>query len=155
MVPGSISNQAISLFQEGLRLPGVKVVEGGEPIRSVIEIMKANSRLPDFLEGDMWAGISAAGLGERRIGEVVAKYGRDTFLAAVASFLEYGEQVSLRALGQLPEGRSTSPRSRTTAASTVSVEIGDGSFVVDLRDNPDQDPFSANLGHDASMIARR
>ena len=37
--------------------------------------MKANSRLPDFLEGDMWAGISAARLGERRIGELVAKYG--------------------------------------------------------------------------------
>src|SRR5580765_421433 len=84
MVPGSISNQATSLFQEGLRLPGIKVVEGGEPIRSVIEIMKANSRLPDFLEGDMWAGISGAGLGERRIAELVAKYGKDTFLAAVA-----------------------------------------------------------------------
>src|SRR5580765_6596440 len=84
MVPGSISNQATSLFQEGLRLPGIKVVEGGEPIGAVIEIMKANSRLPDFLEGDMWAGISGAGLGERRIAELVAKYGKDTFLAAVA-----------------------------------------------------------------------
>src|SRR5262245_29174964 len=104
MVPGSISNQARELFQEGLRLPGIKVVDHGEPIRSVIEIMKANSRLPDFLEGDMWAGISAARLGERRIGELVAKYGRDTFLTATEMFMDYGERISLRALAELPGG---------------------------------------------------
>src|SRR4029077_5155058 len=62
MVPGSISNEAREIFQEGLRRRGIRVVEAGRPIRSVIEIVKANSRLPDFLEGDMWAGISAARL---------------------------------------------------------------------------------------------
>src|SRR6266436_6545368 len=62
MVPGSISNEAKELFQEGLRLPGIKIIDRGTPIRPVIEIMKCNSRLPDFLEGDMWSGISAARL---------------------------------------------------------------------------------------------
>ena len=104
MVPGSISDQAKEIFQEGLRLPGIKVVERDEPIRPVLEIMKVNSRLPDFLEGDMWAGIAAARLGERRIAELVAKYGRETFLAALALFMDYGEQVSLRALERLPQG---------------------------------------------------
>jgi N-methylhydantoinase B len=154
MVPGSISNEATELFQEGLRLPAIKVVEGGEPIRSVIEIVKANSRLPDFLEGDMWAGISAARLGERRIAELVAKYGRETFLTALSLFMEYGEQVSLRALAQLPRGTFDLAEEQDDGrVYAVSVEIGPRSFVVDLRDNPDQDPFSANLGHDASMIA--
>jgi N-methylhydantoinase B len=154
MVPGSISNQANNLFQEGLRLPGIKVVSGGEPIRPVVEIMKANSRLPDFLEGDMWAGISAARLGERRIGELVAKYGRDTFLTATAMFMDYGEQVSLRALAELPQGIFHLAEEQDDGrVYMVSVEIGAESLVVDLRDNPDQDPFSANLGRDASMIA--
>jgi N-methylhydantoinase B len=154
MVPGSISNQARELFQEGLRVPGIKIVEGGEPIRSVIEIMKANSRLPDFLEGDMWAGISAARLGERRIAELVAKYGKDTFLTAVSRLMEHGERVSLRALEQLPKGAFDLAEDQDDGrVYTVCVEIGAASFVVDLRDNPDQDPFSANLGHDASMIA--
>src|SRR5205085_11099394 len=45
MVPGSISNEAKEIFQEGLRLPGVKLISAGEPIRSVMEIMKCNSRL--------------------------------------------------------------------------------------------------------------
>src|SRR5205085_2004270 len=40
MVPGSISNEAKEIYQEGLRLPGVKLVAGGGPIRSVMEIMK-------------------------------------------------------------------------------------------------------------------
>jgi N-methylhydantoinase B len=154
MVPGSISNQAKELFQEGLRLPGIKVVEHGEPIRPVLEIMKVNSRLPDFLEGDMWAGIAAARLGERRIAELVAKYGRETFLAALALFMDYGEQVSLRALERLPKGRFALAEEQDDGRIyNVELEIGDDSFLVDLCDNPDQDPFSANLGHDASMIA--
>jgi N-methylhydantoinase B len=154
MVPGSISNAANELFQEGLRLPGIKVVERGDPIRAVIEIMKVNSRLPDFLEGDMWAGISAARLGERRIADLVDKYGRDTFLAALTRFMDYGEQVSLRALEGLPKGHFILAEEQDDGrVYNVSVEIGGDSFVVDLRDNPDKDPFSANLGHDASMIA--
>src|SRR5262249_4788741 len=84
IVPGSISNRARELFQEGLRLPGIKVVEHGKPVRPVIEIMKCNSRLPDFLEGDMWAGISAARLGAGRIVALVEKYRLDTFLTALS-----------------------------------------------------------------------
>src|SRR2546427_3144267 len=76
MVAGSISNEAKEIFQEGLRLPAVKLVSGGEPIRSVMEIMKCNSRLPDYLQGDMWAGIAAARVGERRIPRLVAEDGR-------------------------------------------------------------------------------
>src|SRR5580693_1402381 len=73
MVPGSISNEAREIFQEGLRLPAVKLVAEGVPIKSVLEIMKCNSRLPDYLLGDMWAGIAAARVGERRILDLVAK----------------------------------------------------------------------------------
>jgi N-methylhydantoinase B len=102
MVPGSISNDAKEIFQEGLRLPGVKLIAEGEPNRSVMEIMKVNSRLPDFLQGDMWAGIAAARVGERRILELVRKYGLETFTTALRTFMEYGEQVALRALQELP-----------------------------------------------------
>src|SRR5207253_3077189 len=105
MVPGSISNEAKEIFQEGLRLPAVKLVSEGTPIRSVMEIMKCNSRLPDYLEGDMWAGIAAARVGERRVLELITKYGLDTFLTALDLFMDYGEQVSLRALEKLPKGR--------------------------------------------------
>src|SRR5205085_7744831 len=101
MVPGSISTQAREILQEGLRLPAVKLISEGTPIKSVMEIMKCNSRLPDFLQGDMWAGIAAGRVGGRRILDLVRKYGLDTFNAALQVFQDYGEQVALRALEKL------------------------------------------------------
>jgi N-methylhydantoinase B len=154
MVPGSISNDAREIFQEGLRLPCIKLVDGGTPIKSVIEIMKVNSRLPDFLQGDMWAGISAVRLGAGRIEGLVAKYGRETFQTAMSTFMDYGEQVSLRALRDLPKGRFTLEEEQDSGAVySVTVAITDDEFVVDLRDNPDQDPGPNNASYDGSMIS--
>ncbi len=154
MVPGSISNEAREIFQEGLRLPAVKLISEGEPIRPVLEIMKANSRLPDYLQGDLWAGIAAARVGERRIVELVHRYGLDTFRAALDTFMDYGEQVALRALAELPKGRFTLAEEQDSGAVyTVTVEISDDEFVVDLRDNPDQDAGPNNASRDGTMIA--
>jgi N-methylhydantoinase B len=154
MVPGSISNEAREIYQEGLRLPGVKLVAGGEPIKSVMEIMKVNSRLPDFLQGDMWAGIAAARVGERRILDLVAKYGLETFVTALELFMEYGEQVARHALARLPKGTFTLEEEQDSGAVyKVTVEITDDEFVVDLRDNPDQDNGPNNASRDGSLVA--
>jgi N-methylhydantoinase B len=154
MVPGSISNEAKELFQEGLRLPAVKVISEGKPIDSVMEIMKANSRLPDFLQGDMWAGIAAARVGERRIVELVDKYGLDTFQTALGVFMDYGEQVALRALEGLPKGSfSLAEEQDSGAVYKVTVEISGDEFVVDLRDNPDQDSGPNNASRDGCLVA--
>jgi N-methylhydantoinase B len=74
MVPGSLSTEATEIYQEGLRLTGVKLISKGKIIRSVVQILCANSRMPDFLEGDMWAGVAAVRSGERRIVELAKKY---------------------------------------------------------------------------------
>jgi len=154
MVPGGISNEAKEIFQEGLRLPGVKLISEGKPIRSVMEIMKVNSRLPDFLQGDMWAGIAAARVGERRILELVGKYGLDTFTTALRTFMDYGEQVALRALEGLPKGRfSLAEEQDSGVVYNVTVDIGDDAFVVDLRENPDQDAGPNNASRDGSLVA--
>jgi N-methylhydantoinase B len=154
MVPGSISNEAKEIFQEGLRLPAVKLIAQGEPIRSVMEIMKCNSRLPDYLQGDMWAGIAAARVGERRIIELVGKYGLGTFTTALRTFLEYGEQVALRALRELPKGKFTLEEEQDSGVVyRATVEITDDEFIVDLRDNPDQDPGPNNASRDGTIIA--
>jgi N-methylhydantoinase B len=154
MVPGSISNEAKEIFQEGLRLPAVKLVSGGEPIRSVMEIMKVNSRLPDFLQGDMWAGIAAARVGERRIVELAEKYGLETFKAALRVFMDYGEQVARRALAELPKGTFTLAEEQDSGVVyTVTFEISDDEMVVDLRDNPDQDRGPNNASRDGTIVA--
>jgi N-methylhydantoinase B len=154
MVPGSISNEAKEIFQEGLRLPAVKLISEGEPIRSVLEIMKVNSRLPDFLQGDMWAGIAAARVGDRRIVELIDKYGLETFKTALRVFMDYGEQVARAALAELPKGTFTLHEEQDSGVVySVTFEITDDEFVVDLRDNPDQDPGPNNASRDGTMIS--
>ena len=154
MVPGSISTDAHEIYQEGLRIPAVKLVDAGEPNDAVLRIMEANSRLPDFLRGDMWAGIAAVRIGARRLQELVAKYGHETFVAALAHFMDHGEQVSLKALRELPHGTFALEEEQDSGAVyRVTVEISDDEFVVDLRDNPDQDPGPNNSGRDGATVA--
>jgi N-methylhydantoinase B len=153
LVPGSMSNEANEIYQEGLRLPCVKLIDAGTPIRSVFDIIKTNTRLPDYLEGDLWAGIAAVRLGDRRIRELVERYGKETFLAAIAHFMEYGERVSRNALRDLPKGRFTYEEEQDDGrVFRVAVEITDDEFIVDLRDNPDQDEGPNNQSYDGSMV---
>lgn len=154
MARGSISNDAREIYQEGLRLPAVKLIQGGAPINSVMDIMAVNSRMPDYLRGDLWAGVAAARLGERRILEVVRKYGVETFVEAVRVFMDYGEQTSLRALAQLPKGRFTLEEEQDTGVVyKVAIELTDREFIVDLRDNPDQDAGPNNACYDGTVVS--
>jgi N-methylhydantoinase B len=154
MAPGSISADTTEIFQEGLRLPAVKVVDGGEEVEPVTAIMRANSRLPDFLTGDLWAGIASVRLGARRIAELVARYGVDTFLAALERLHDQGEQAALRTLAELPHGTfSLSEEQDSGAVYHVTVELSAVSMVVDLRGNPDQDSGPANVSRDGATIA--
>jgi N-methylhydantoinase B len=154
IVPGSISNESKEIYQEGLRLPAIKLIDRGEPIRSVLEIMKCNSRLPDYLEGDMWAGIAAARVGERRILELVEKFGHETFLAALGAFMDSGEEAARRAIAELPKGTfSLEEEQDSGAVYRVTVRITDDELVIDLRDNPDQDRGPNNASRDGSVVA--
>ena len=124
MTPGSMSAEATEIFQEGLQLPGVKLFSRGEPIQPVFDILDANSRMPDFLKGDLWAGIASIRAGERRILEIVNKYGKGAFLHALEEYMDYGEKVTLSALKKLPHGKFSLKEEQDSGQFyTVSVEI--------------------------------
>jgi N-methylhydantoinase B len=153
MTPGSMSSSATEIFQEGLRLPAVKLIEAGRPIDSVIAIMRVNSRLPDFMHGDLWAEIATVRLGERRLREIAERYGVEVFLTAVYELLVHGERVMRRALGELPAGTYGLAEEQDSGVEyRVAVTINAEEFVVDLRDNPPEDPGSANVSRDGSII---
>ena len=154
MVPGSMSTDAKEIFQEGMILAGVKIISRGQPIRSVFDILTANCRMPDFLIGDLWAGVASVRVGERRILETVDKYGKDVFLRAVEEYMDYGEQVSLRALKNLPKGVGTLAEEQDSGqVYKVTVDIRDDEFIVDLRDAPDQDKGPFNMSRDETVTA--
>ncbi len=154
MVPGGMSTEATEIFQEGLRLPAVRIVDAGVPNAAVMDIMAANSRLPDFLKGDMWAAVAAARIGERRLKDLCGKYGRDTFLAAMRQFMDYGEQVTLRGLRQLPKGIVHLEEEQDDGVRhRVTITVTDDQFIVDLTDNPDQVHGPHNASRDGTIIA--
>jgi N-methylhydantoinase B len=154
MVPGSMSTDATEIFQEGMIYPGVKLISGGKPNQAVFDILTANCRMPDFLIGDLWAGVAAVRVGERRILEIVNKYGKEVFLHAVEEYLDFGEQVSLNAIKQLPKGTFSLEENQDSGqVYTVTVEITDDEFIVDLRGNPDQDSGPFNMSADEAVVS--
>lgn len=154
MAPGSLTGEATEIFQEGLRLPAVKLISKGEPIRPVFDIIKVNSRMPDVLEGDVWAAIASVRIGAKRLAELAEKYGATTFEKAMASFMDFGEKVSLSELAKLPKGTfELSEEQDDGRFFNVKITIDDDAFTVDLRDNPDQLANPVNTSRDGVMVS--
>lgn len=154
IAPGSLSGDATEIFQEGLRLPAIKLIARGETIRPVLEIIKVNSRMPEVLEGDLWATIAAVRTGARRLGEISAKYGADTFDAAMAGFMDMGERIARAELARLPRGTFDLAEEQDDGRIfKVSITITEDEFIVDLRDNPDQSASPVNTARDGAMVS--
>jgi N-methylhydantoinase B len=154
MAPGSLTGEATEIFQEGLRLPAIKIISKGEPLRSVMDIIKVNSRMPDVLEGDVWAAIASVRIGAKRLMELAEKYGVETFENAVSSFMAFGEEVSLKELARLPKGTfELSEEQDDGRIFNVKITITDTEFRVDLRDNPDQSTNPVNTSRDGVIVA--
>ena len=154
MAPGSLSGEATEIFQEGLRLPAIKIISKGQPIGPVMDIIKVNSRMPDVLEGDVWAAIASVRVGDRRLKELAGKYGVTTFENAMDSFMDYGEKTSVKALQDLPHGTfELSEEQDDGRIFNVKITISDAEFTVDLRDNPDQSTNPVNTSRDGVMVA--
>lgn len=102
--PGSVSTEATEIFQEGLHFKFLKICEAGRLNQALVDMIRANVRLPDSTIGDMHAGIAATRVGGGRIIELVEKYGRDTVLAAMEELLDYGDRMTRAELAKLPNG---------------------------------------------------
>jgi len=153
MAPGSLSGEATEVFQEGLRLPAVKLIREGETDQAVMDIIIANSRMPDFLLGDVWAAIASVRVGAERLKELAAKYGPDTFIRAMDGFMRFGEASAKAELAKLPKGTfELSEEQDDGRIFNVEITITDEEFIVDLRDNPDQDTGPTNTSRDGTIV---
>lgn len=153
-VPGSMAVNAGEIWQEGLRIPPVRLFEGGVAVEPLFDILTVNSRQPELLRGDLWAQIAAARRAEARIRALAARHGRTTFEGAVDAALARGRARALKGLGTLPKGRwSVNAAQDDGTEWHATVEIGDAMFEVDLRDAPDQANSPWNLSRDATCIA--
>ena len=102
--PGSWTTDATEVYQEGLVFPCVKLFDCGRPLAGVLDLLAANVRLPDMTLGDLWAGVAALRVGERRFVELCAKFGAATVHAAIDYLLGHGERLTRLELRKLPKG---------------------------------------------------
>ena len=154
MAPGGNSTDAVELYQEGLLLPDIRVFKANKLLESVLDIIVANSRLPEQTLGDFWAGISALRMGERRIKQLCHRYSRSVFLDAVRDYLALGERQMQRAIQALPQGRFTTTDSLDDGRELrATIDIKDSTFTVDLTGNPKQDNGPNNATYQASLVS--
>jgi N-methylhydantoinase B len=103
--PGSQGVQGIfDYFQEGLRIPPTKVWKEYQEQEGVVGIIAANTRTPDKVLGDLRAQRSALRVGELRLGELVARHGRETVFAAMDEIIARTEANMRRAIREVPDG---------------------------------------------------
>lgn len=154
IVPGSMSPSATELYQEGLILPTVRLFNAGDPVAGIFDIIRANSRLPDQVTGDLWAGLAALRLGETRIAELCGKYGRAVFCEAVRKFLNYGEAMAQSGLEHLPQGEFHGiDHLDDGRVIKATIRIQERTMVIDLRDNPDQESGPVNGTREATEVS--
>ncbi|MGC1935966.1 MAG: hydantoinase B/oxoprolinase family protein [Candidatus Acidiferrales bacterium] len=92
------------IFQEGIRIPPVKIFENGRIVRDVLELILANVRTKQEREGDLTAQVAACRVGERRLIEIARKYGRRETNKYGRHLLEYSAKMMRATLRQIPDG---------------------------------------------------
>lgn len=103
-VPGNYNPVATESFQEGMLIPPVKLIEGGELRQDIIDILRANSRLPSSLYGDLNAQINALDLGERRLATLLEEYGADIVREAFQELQDRAAKLMRSNISELPNG---------------------------------------------------
>ena len=104
IVPGSNSIGSTEIFQEGLRLPLLKLVDGGRENTAIWDILAANVRVPDKVIGDVKAQVAACLVGEREFAKLFARWEPERFRAACAEIHDYAERLTRAEIGDIPDG---------------------------------------------------
>jgi N-methylhydantoinase B len=148
---GSVSTDATEIFQEGLQFPNVKLCERGRMNQALLDLLRANVRLPDMTLGDLWAGIAALRAGESRIEDLAQKYGKAALLETMTALLDYGEHMARLELEKLPQGVFEASDwidddglGNGPFEICCKVTIGGGRFVADFTGSHPQVPGSIN-----------
>lgn len=87
-VPGSLPTDAAQIFEEGIQIPPVKLYRKGEPNREILELVLRNCRMPEWNRADLNAIVAALRLAERRVREIIGRFGVDVYVAAMREMLD-------------------------------------------------------------------
>jgi N-methylhydantoinase B len=103
-VPGNFNPTATESFQEGFRIPPVKLVRAGVLQQDIIDVLAANSRTAQLNWGDLNGQLNALDLGEKRLNALLDEYGDETVAAALSALTARAETLMRADIGALPDG---------------------------------------------------
>jgi N-methylhydantoinase B len=103
-VPGGFSTRATEVQQEGLRLPPVKLYRDGVLQADILSIILANIRVPEERIGDIKAQVAALTVGEKRLTDLLDRYGEETVTACIAELRRRSEQMMRAHIAKIPDG---------------------------------------------------
>jgi N-methylhydantoinase B len=153
--PTTYSPTAKDAYEEGLTLPCVRIQKDYVDVPEVIDICRANIRVPDQFYGDYLAVLAAVRTGENRLVELCRKHGLAKLEAFLEEFQKYAERMAVDAIRRLPAGKVTKEilydseyqglPDGIPVRATLTVDPAEATVTVDLRDNIDNLPLGINL----------
>jgi N-methylhydantoinase B len=160
--PTTYSPLSRDVYEEGLMLPCVRIQQDYKDQQDVIDICRANIRIPDQFYGDYLATLAAVRAGERGFKEICRKYGLPTVRAFLDQYQAYGEAMAIAAIRKLPRCRiekefrydselAAYPDGIPVRA-VMEVEPDAATITIDLRQNIDNLPLGINLT-EATVLA--
>lgn len=106
-VAGSNASDSTEIYQEGIRIPPLKLYRAGQVDRTLMALLESNVRMPDRLNGDLRGQLAACRIAEQGIQALARSRGRDAFVKLVEDLLDYSEILTREALKALPDGEAT------------------------------------------------
>ena len=148
MYPGSMG-LCREIWQEGIRIPPVKLTERGALNRGLLALILNNVRTPREREGDLTAQIGACRIGVERIKELIAKYGLARLERNTQALLDYSEQLMRAALRELPEGEFRAE----DFLDDDGIDRSPVRIAVVIRTNPKQGSISIDFSGSAPQVS--
>jgi N-methylhydantoinase B len=103
-VAGSNASDSTEIYQEGLRIPPVKMYEAGLPNETLFRLLEKNIRMPARVFGDLRAQLAACHIAESAFLRLVARHGAKQIQAYMEEILDYTERLTRASLSELPDG---------------------------------------------------
>jgi N-methylhydantoinase B len=151
MTPGSVSGQTRDIFQEGVRIPILKIHERGKPNAAVYDLLFGNVRQPRDRRGDLMSQLAAAKCGSERVLGLIDKFGHDTIVGCIDALLERSERRMRQQIAKLPKGTyrfkdylDSDGQSGEPIPICVKVEVKGRSVEVDFAGSAPQRPGPTN-----------
>ena len=155
-------SDTLDCFQEGVIFPGVKLFEKGVLVESIHQIIMANSRLPEAVNGDMRAQCVGLDVGAKAFSEIIEKYGIEEFSICVEAIFDHGESVVRKYLEKIPNGKyiglgemDNNGVSEESIPFRITVQIKGSSVDIDFSDCPTQQEGPVNCPLPSTVSAAR